>query len=76
MNRGRKGEELKAEEGDMDAALGLEQGEPKLPPEVQQKLGDELRKHYASLVALPLPDRFLELLNELAKSEDEGSGES
>lgn len=76
MNRGRKGEELKAEEPDLEATLGFEQGESKLPPEVQQKLGDELRKHYASLVALPLPDRFLELLNELAKSEDEGSGET
>lgn len=46
--------------------------EPTLPPEVQERLGDELRKHYASLVAMPLPGRFLELLEQLAKSEDDG----
>lgn len=50
--------------------------EPTLTPEVQERLGQELRKHYASLISMPLPDRFVELLNELAKSEEDSSGQT
>lgn len=74
MKSDRKGDELSAEIA-AEAVSDMDLPDPKLPPEVQEKLGEELRKHYAALVAMPLPDRFVELLNQLAKSEDDG-GES
>lgn len=74
MNRNRNGEEEELKTGIQtggEASFETDGGEPTLPREVQERIGDELRKHYAQLVAQPLPDRFIELLNELAESEDE-----
>lgn len=74
MIKDRSGEGLESETTMREASLEVEATDPKLPPEVQEKLGDELRKYYASLVSMPLPERFIELLDRLAKSEDDKSG--
>ena len=40
-----------------------------LPPEAQDAIGRKLRAHYGELVEQPLPDKFRDLLEQLAKSE-------
>lgn len=74
MNRDRKGEEEELKTGRQSgqaSSFDADAMDPSLPPEVQERIGDELRKHYAQLIAQPLPDRFIELLTELAESEEE-----
>lgn len=73
MKSDRKGGEGVCGLPQMADPLELDGAEPTLTPEVQERLGQELRKHYASLISMPLPDRFLELLNKLAKSEEDSS---
>ena len=46
-----------------------EVGDAVLPPEAQDAIGRRLRSVYGELVAEPLPDKFRELLDRLAKSE-------
>ncbi len=40
---------------------------PTLSPEIQSKIGDQLRTMYEDLKAEPIPDRFVELLKQLDK---------
>lgn len=40
-----------------------------LPTEIRGELGRQLRQVYGELLAEPLPDKFSQLLNDLAKSE-------
>ena len=37
----------------------------------EQMIGDRLKQYYATRLSQPLPDRFLDLLNHLAKKEAE-----
>jgi antitoxin (DNA-binding transcriptional repressor) of toxin-antitoxin stability system len=45
-----------------------------LNPEIQAKIGKQLRAYYAGLIEPP-PDRFVELLRKLDKPADEGHSE-
>jgi Anti-sigma factor NepR len=45
-----------------------------LGPEIQAKIGKQLRAYYAGLIE-PTPDRFVELLRELDKPGGEGPSE-
>ena len=45
-----------------------------LGPEIQAKIGNQLRAYYAGLIE-PAPDRFVELLRELDKPRDQGPTE-
>ena len=49
---------------------GREPGEP-FGRDVQSHIGRQLRAIYDGVVAQPVPDRFLELLNELERSSAE-----
>lgn len=42
--------------------------------EIQAKIGKQLRAYYGALIE-PTPDRFVELLQKLDKTEDKGSSE-
>jgi len=50
----------------------LKRGKPpaSLSPEIQAKLGQQLRAYYAGLIE-PTPDRFVELLRKLDKGGNE-----
>ncbi len=53
-------------------STGSADGDPNAPmlsPEVQRALGTRIRAAYGELVREPLPDKFKELLEQLAKSE-------
>lgn len=39
--------------------------DPKLDPELQIQIGEQLRSYYAELMSEPVPDRLVELLNRL-----------
>jgi Anti-sigma factor NepR len=45
-----------------------------LGPEIQARIGSQLRAYYAGLIE-PTPDRFVELLRQLDKPGDKGSSE-
>jgi hypothetical protein len=45
-----------------------------LSPDIQAKIGKQLRAYYAGLIEPP-PERFVELLRELDKGADEGHSE-
>ncbi len=38
---------------------------------LEEMIGDRLKQYYATRLSQPLPDRFLDLLNHLAKKEAE-----
>jgi Anti-sigma factor NepR len=40
-----------------------------LPPEIQNQLGKQLRQVYGKMLAEPMPDKFAQLLQQLAKTE-------
>lgn len=42
--------------------------------DVQTKLGEKLKEVYADVVNEPVPDRFVDLLNQLEQSEKNKSG--
>jgi hypothetical protein len=44
---------------------------PSLGPDIQAKIGKQLRAYYAGLIEPP-PERFVELLRKLDKATDEG----
>ena len=44
---------------------------PTLSPDIQAKIGKQLRAYYAGLIEPP-PQRFVELLRKLDRSKDEG----
>jgi hypothetical protein len=48
--------------------------EPTLPPDVATFLGEQLQAFYAHLVSEPVPDRFVQLLQQLdgKKKSDDG----
>jgi Anti-sigma factor NepR len=54
-----------AKRGKISASLG---------PEIQAKIGTQLRAYYAGLIE-PTPDRFVELLRELDKPGGKGPSE-
>ena len=41
-----------------------------LSPEIQAKIGQQLRKLYDDMVSQGVPDRFAELINRLEKQDD------
>jgi Anti-sigma factor NepR len=43
---------------------------PQLSPEIQGKIGQQLRKIYDDMVNQGVPDRFADLLNRLDKQKD------
>jgi hypothetical protein len=45
-----------------------------LGPDIQAKIGSQLRAYYAGLIE-PTPDRFVELLRALDKPDDKGPSE-
>ncbi|MGQ0671525.1 MAG: NepR family anti-sigma factor [Hyphomicrobium sp.] len=59
----------KTQENTMRGHLVDEQSDVRLPPEVQGELGRQLRQVYGKLLAEPLPDKFTQLLAQLAKPE-------
>lgn len=44
----------------------------RLPDKTTQRIGDELKSFYDGLVSEPLPDRFVQLLQELEQREKAG----
>lgn len=44
------------------------QWDSELPPEVQGRLGEELRRSYSKLVSEELPDKFQKLLDQLGRA--------
>jgi hypothetical protein len=63
----RSGRDTPVAQGPSDRA-----GEPTLPHEVTAHIGEQLRAYYAELMSEPIPDRFVNLLNELGKKDREG----
>lgn len=55
------------QEKTMRGRVADELSEVRLPPEVQGELGRQLRQVYGKLLAEPLPDKFTQLLEQLAK---------
>lgn len=51
-----------------DSQPGPERGTV-LPPEAQGQIAKQLRQVYGDMLAEPMPDKFAELLAQLAKSE-------
>lgn len=47
-----------------------------LPSELQGQLGQRLREAYSELVSEPVPDRFVQLLQQLKQKEAPGGGQS
>ncbi len=47
------------------AATSKELREPSFPPRVALCLGERLRAHYSQLMAEPIPEAFLQILDEL-----------
>jgi len=45
-----------------------------LPAELQGMIGQRLREAYIELINEPVPDRFVDLLQKLKQSEDQGQG--
>lgn len=45
-----------------------------LPKEAQGRIGQHLRRVYSDILSEPLPDKFAQLLDELAKSERKNDG--
>lgn len=41
---------------------------PKIDPRIQREIGKHLRAHYDDLISEPVPDRFIELLQQLERS--------
>jgi hypothetical protein len=67
----------KAEEGASRRAMGAgagggrragASGDAELDPRVQGEIGRQLRAVYDDIISEPIPDRFLELLQQLEKS--------
>ena len=50
--------------------------QPPLPMELQGQIGQRLREAYNELVSEPVPDRFIQLLQQLKKREEEQGGQS
>ncbi len=46
-----------------------------LPAELQNQIGQRLREVYIELVSEPVPDRFIQLLQELKSKEAQDQGE-
>jgi hypothetical protein len=46
-----------------------------LPSELQGQIGQRLREAYNELIVEPVPDRFVQLLQQLKKREDENPDE-
>jgi anti-sigma factor NepR-like protein len=60
----------------MGAGSASKQGEsttiqPPLPMELQGQIGQRLREAYNELISEPVPDRFVQLLQQLKTREDE-----
>ncbi len=49
---------------------GADGKKPQLSPEIQGKIGQQLRKIYDDMVTQGVPDRFADLLNRLDKPND------
>lgn len=47
---------------------------PALPPELQGQIGKKLREAYTELVTEPVPDKFLQLLQQLKNKEAQEQG--
>jgi hypothetical protein len=66
----------------MGASSASKQGEisttqkqqTQLPTELQGQIGRRLREAYNELVSEPVPDRFIQLLQQLKQREDQGRG--
>jgi hypothetical protein len=61
----------------MGAGSASKQGETlttqtQLPAELQGQIGQRLREAYNELISEPVPDRFIQLLQQLKQSEDKG----
>ncbi len=41
---------------------------PRIDPRIQREIGKHLRAHYDDVVNEPVPDKFIELLQELERS--------
>ncbi len=61
---------------DKSGPSGTTQVAPALPPELQGQIGKKLREAYTELVTEPVPDRFIQLLQQLKKKEAQGDGGS
>lgn len=55
----------------MNSALA-EREIPALPTELQGQIGKKLREAYTELVTEPVPDRFVQLLQQLKNKEKQG----
>jgi len=61
----------------MGASSASKQGEispsqTHLPAELQGQIGQRLREAYNELISEPVPDRFINLLQQLKEREDQG----
>lgn len=52
--------------------MATRRSKPSLSPEIQAKIGKQLRAYYAGLIEPP-PERFVELLRKLEKPADDGT---
>jgi hypothetical protein len=54
-------------------SIATKRGKPSatLGPDIQSKIGKQLRAYYAGLIE-PTPDRFVDLLRELDKPDEKG----
>lgn len=69
--RGARGTPGKRKGEKMQAAAGQslpQNAKPHIDPRVQREIGKHLRAHYDDLINEPIPDKFIELLEQLERS--------
>jgi Anti-sigma factor NepR len=62
-NQKKKGEKMQAGTGPRPTS-----GTARIDPRIQREIGKHLRAHYDDLVKEPVPDKFIELLQQLEQS--------
>ena len=69
----RSGEANEGKEMQAGTDTPARRGAPRIDPRIQREIGKHLRAHYDDVVNEPVPDKFLELLQQLEQSVDRKS---
>lgn len=60
--------------GSAPKGRGVSDLQTPIPMELQGQIGQRLREAYNELIGEPVPDRFVQLLQQLKQREDQGGG--
>ena len=61
-------EEERQEDASWAGQSSSENSKPRIDPRVQREIGKHLRAHYDDMINEPVPDKFIELLEQLERS--------